>query len=71
MYLDYSNLQERRNISKLYMTVRGHLLYIVLEVNVRNSIFYERKMFRPKYHWVKIKYLGAIQNRHGQLFLPI
>ena len=23
--LDYSNLQERRNISKLYMTARGHL----------------------------------------------
>ena len=23
--LDYSNLQDRRNISKLYMTARGHL----------------------------------------------
>ena len=23
--LDYSNLEERRNISKLYMIVRGHL----------------------------------------------
>ena len=23
--LDYSNLQERRNISKLYMIARGHL----------------------------------------------
>ena len=66
--LDYSNLQERRNISKLCMIARGHLLYIVLEVNVCNSIFYERKMFRPKYHWVEIKYLGTIQNWHGQLF---
>ena len=25
-------------------------------------------MFQPKYHWVEIKYLGAIQNRCQQLF---
>ena len=37
-------------------------------MNVLNGIFYKRKMFQPKYHWVEIKYLGAIKNRRGQLF---
>ena len=37
-------------------------------MNVLNGIFYKRKMFQLKYHWVEIKYLGAIQNRRGQLF---
>ena len=37
-------------------------------VFVLNGIFYERKMFQPRYHWVEIKYLGTIQNRRGQFF---
>ena len=41
---------------------------MVLEMNVLNSISNKRKMFQPKYHWVEIKYLGAIENRCGQLF---
>ena len=41
---------------------------VVLEMNVLNGIFYNRKMLQPKYHWVEIKYLGAIQNRGRQLF---
>ena len=45
-----------------------YFLYIVLEMNALNGIFYKGKMFQPKYHWVEIKYLGAIQNRRGQLF---
>ena len=33
--LDYSNLQEKRNVSKLYMIVRGiGFLSMVLEMNV-------------------------------------
>ena len=32
------------------------------------GIFYKREMFQLKYHWVEIKYLGAIQNRRRQLF---
>ena len=43
-------------------------MYMVLEMNVLNGIFYKRKMFQPKYRWVEIKYLGAIQNRCGQFF---
>ena len=41
---------------------------VVLGMNVLSGIFYIRKMFQPKYHWVEIKYLGAIQNRGRQLF---
>ena len=41
---------------------------MVLEMNVLNGIFYKRKMFQPKYHWVEMKYLSAIQNRHGRQF---
>ena len=41
---------------------------MVLEMNVLNSISNKRKMFQPKYHWVEIKYLGAIENCCGQLF---
>ena len=53
--LDYSDLQERRNISKLYMIDREHyFLYMVLEINVLNGIFYKRKIFQPKYQWVSI-----------------
>ena len=66
---DSSNLEDRRNIRKLYMTARGlYILYMVFQMNVLNDIFYERKMFQPKYHWIEIKYLGAIQNRRGQFF---
>ena len=36
-------------------------LPMVLKMNVLNSIFYKREMFQPKYHWVEIKYLGAIK----------
>ena len=28
LYLDYSNLQERRNISKLYMIAGGHWVHV-------------------------------------------
>ena len=28
-------------------------------------------MFQPKYHWVEIKYLGATQNSHWQLFADV
>ena len=41
---------------------------MVLEMNVLDGISYKREMFQPKYHWVEIKYLGAIENRCGQLF---
>ena len=41
---------------------------MVLEMNVLNGIFYKRKIFQPKYHWVEIKYTGAIQNRRNQHF---
>ena len=37
-------------------------------MNVLSGIFYERKVFQPRYHWVEIKYLGAIQNRRRQFF---
>ena len=43
-------------------------MYMVLEMNVLNSISYKRKMFQPKYHWAEIKYLGPIESRCGQLF---
>ena len=45
-----------------------YFLYVVLEMNVLNGIFYERKMLTPRYHWVEIKYLVAIQNRRRQFF---
>ena len=42
--LDYSNLQERRNISKLYMMLEDiYFLYIVLEINVLNRYFLQEK----------------------------
>ena len=41
---------------------------MVLEINVLKGGFYKRNMFQPKYHWVEIKYLGAMQNRRRQLF---
>ena len=31
-------------------------------------VFSIREMFQPKYHWVEIKYLGAIQSQLRQLF---
>ena len=46
------------------------LLYMVVKMNVLNGIFCKRNMFQPKYYWVKIKDLGAIQNRL-MLFLNI
>ena len=39
---------------------------MVLEMNELDRIFYQRKMFQPKYHWVEIKYLVTIQDRSGQ-----
>ena len=42
-------------------------LSVVLEMHVLNGIFYKREMFQPKYNWVEIKYLGAIQNWRRQL----
>ena len=44
------------------------VLSMVLEMNVLNGIFYKRKMFQLKYHWVEIKYLGTYKKRHRQLF---
>ena len=44
------------------------LMYMVLEMKVLNSFSYKREMFRPKYHRVEIKYLGAIQKQCQQLF---
>ena len=41
---------------------------MILEMNVVNSIFYNREMLQPKYHWVEIKNLHAIQKQHRQLF---
>ena len=67
--LEYRNLQERRNISKLYMIARGHWVPLYgLKNECANGIFYKRKIFWPKYHWLEVKYLGAMQNRRGQPF---
>ena len=70
--LDYSNQQERRNISKLYMIARGHLFpkYIWSWKCMCLTVFStrERCSNRNIIGWVKIKYLGAIQNRCGQRF---
>ena len=52
-----------RNISKLYVIARGHLFPVY---DLGNEC--ARMMFQPKYHWVEIKYLGAIQNRCRQFF---
>ena len=41
---------------------------MVLEINALRGIFYKRKMFQPKYHWIEKKYLGAIPDRREQLF---
>ena len=35
------------------------------------TAFSTREMFQPKYYWVEIKYLGAIQNRRRQLFAEV
>ena len=45
--LDYSNLQEKRNLRRNYTwLLEGiYFLFIVLEMNVLNDIFYKRKMF--------------------------
>ena len=70
--LDYSNQRERRNISKLYMIARGHLFptYIWSWKCMCLTVFStrERCSNRNIIGWVKIKYLGAIQNRCGQRF---
>ena len=62
--LDYSNLQERRNITKLYMISRGHWSPVYGLWDEGALVFFTRKIIQPKYHWVEIKYLGAIQNQH-------
>ena len=59
--LDYSNLEERRNISKLYIITRGHWFPVYDLWNECVQLIY---------HWVEIKYLGAIQNQL-MLFLDI
>ena len=43
LFLDYSNLQERRNVSKLYMIVGIDFLSMVLEMKVLNGIFYKTR----------------------------
>ena len=49
MCQDYSNLQERRNISKLYMIARGYWfpVYGLGKMNVLNGIFYKRERDVP------------------------
>ena len=37
-------------------------------MNVLNSVLHKREMFRPKYYWIEVKFLGAIQNPRRQLF---
>ena len=44
------------------------LIMLNTKMNILNGIFYKRKIFQVKYHWVEIKYLGAIKNRRRQLF---
>ena len=62
--LDYSNLQESRNISKLYMVARGNSFHVYgLGMNVLNGIFYKRDV--PTERSLDP---GAIQNRRQQLF---
>lgn len=34
-------------------------------------VFSTREMFQTKYNWVKIKYMGAIQNRHNNFFADV
>ena len=41
---------------------------MVLEMNVLNGIFKKTEIFQPKYHWVDLKYLGAIENQRQQFF---
>ena len=44
---------------------------MVSEMNVLNGIFYKREMFQPKYHWIEIKYMGAIQSPRRKLFADV
>ena len=44
---------------------------MVSEMNVLNGIFSQRGMLQPKYHWIELKYLGAIQNPRRQLFADV
>ena len=44
---------------------------MVSEMNVLNGIFYKKEMFEPKYDWVEIKYLDAIQYPRQQLFADV
>ena len=44
---------------------------MVSGINVLNGIFYKREMLQPKYHWIELKYLGAIQNPRRQLFADV
>ena len=62
---------KKEDISKLCMIARGHFLSMVLGMNVLNGSFYKRDMFQLKYHWIEIKYLGAIQNQRQQPFADV
>ena len=48
-----------------------NFLSMVSEMNVLNDIFYKKEMFKPKYNWVEIKYLDAIQYPRQQLFADV
>ena len=69
--LDYSNLQEWRDVSKLYMIARGYWFSLYDLENKFALVFFtlqEKDIFQRKYHWVEMKHLGAIQSRRRQLF---
>ena len=54
--LDYSNLQERRNMTKFYRMLEGiDFLSMFLEMTMLNSIFDKREMYQPKHNWFEIK----------------
>ena len=54
--LDYSNLQERRNMTKLYRMLECiDFLPTFLEMTMLNSIFDKREMYQPKHNWFEIK----------------
>ena len=61
--LDFSNLQERGNISKFYINARGYWFSVYAPGNEFAWVFPTREMFQPKHCVDETKYLGAIQNQ--------
>ena len=58
MFLFFKILQENKSLSKSYE------VYFIDKFKP----LLNKKVFRPKYHWVETKYLGAVQNRRWELF---